>query len=136
MAGLLAMLSACSMSLKQHALVAVAAGDAIDALGAHLQSEADSDYEAAGGDAATPEAIAALHAIYGPLREKYDRARETADAYHKRISEAHSRGDKHLAAVEARKLLDQWRSMQDLGTALGVDVFDPPAVLIKIAGEP
>lgn len=127
-------LSACSFSPRDHALVAVSASAVIAQVGLTINAEMRDDLRAAGGESASDEAVAKLDEHWGPIIADYAIAEVALDKYEKAIRAADRSGDRTLLAEPARKLLGAWAQLGSIADRMGITLPAPPMALIKFVG--
>ncbi len=127
----ISLLSACSLGVRDHALIAVAASHVVAEVGGVLNEEMQADFEAAGGEQASQDALDELDAQYDPLLAGYDIAESALARYETAIRKADATGDKSLLADPARKLLAAWAHLGAVADQLGVTLPEPPKALVE-----
>lgn len=127
------LVSGCSQPLKVHAVIASAARDAIDAAGGELIKEVNADIiEIEQSHQDVDHRIAVLRESVAPAESAYRAAVAARVAYTNAIWAALERGDDKLAADTPAALLSAFRALQDVGSAFGFKVPDPPESLVKL----
>jgi homoserine dehydrogenase len=142
---LIALLTACCghVSVKTHAQVASASADLLTGIGAAIDAERLADLEAARaqvqpGDADSIEERReeTLVVQFEPVMSAYEAAQAALLDYTTAIATAIAQGKSVLASNKAAALLAAWKSLNDIGEALGVQVPDPVTKLEQLAKEP
>jgi hypothetical protein len=124
----------CAATLRDHAVVAVAASEAVAGVGDVMMREMAGDYADAGGAAATPEQVAVLDKHWDPLIARYEQATAALDAYVSAIRAADKRGYASLLHQAAVDMLAAWAQLDAVADSIGVALPPPPDALVKFVG--
>lgn len=124
-------LSACSLSLPQHALIAVSANHAIKGIRDLTYAEMREDYDHHGGAGMSEHTRQELDAKWDGKILAIHTARDLAEEYAATITQADASGDKSVLVPVVRRLITHWVDVQAVADDLGVPFPQPPARLLK-----
>lgn len=127
----LALLAGCSMSLPQHALVAVSASHALKAFSKVVDKEMNDDFEAHGGESMPAASREKRADEWDRKLEILHGARDLVEDYGALVSQADKSGDSSVLAPIARRVVAAWVDVLTVADELAVPFPAVPARLLK-----